>query len=282
MQRVEVPAAGAEDVDHHREAGQQRGVEGRHCDRGPPRLRALQRGRDALQFELAHPEVGAGLEAHLKAARRAPNFAPALRHAGQGGHRACQGQQDLAFDDLGSLPGRVRVDEQAVAGQRGEQLDGHALPRHRSHQHDAQKSIATATGRRMGRLSTFAVSRRRRPVGGSAAASHRRGVAPDRFPPRSAMAALRGPSSVRPAGSARCRVSALRRRPVAEALPHPTGAASRLTAFRLGRPWPAPRGASSVRPAGSARCRVSARSPSSSAGGPWRKRCRIPPARRRA
>ena len=285
MQRVEVPAAGAEDMDHHREAGQQRGVEGRHCDRGPPRLRALQRGRDALQFELAHPEVGAGLEAHLKAARRAPNFAPALRHAGQGGHPCLQGQQDLAFDDLGFAAGPREVDEQAVAGQRGEQLDGHALPRHRSHQHDAQKEH-----RHRDRPANGEAQHVRRPPapaarGGSAAASHRRGVAPDRFPPWSAMAGsprrvIRAPGRFR-ALQGLSTFAALRRRPVAEALPHPTGAASRLTAFRLGRPWPALRGPSSVRPAGSACCRVSARSPPS-AGGPWRKRCRIPPARRRA
>ena len=99
VQRVAVLAPGAEHVDHHREAREQRGVERRHHDPGPARLRALQGGRDALQLELAHLEVGAGLEAHL--------VAPDSRDLAQLSHTRQGG--DPPLQSRGSRARRLRL-----------------------------------------------------------------------------------------------------------------------------------------------------------------------------
>ena len=78
VERVSIFRVAPQDVDRHREARQHRQVERRRADVGAARLRALQGGGDASQLELAHREIGPGLELHLEAPGRAPDLAPGL------------------------------------------------------------------------------------------------------------------------------------------------------------------------------------------------------------
>ncbi len=105
----------------------------------PRGWRALQLRRDALQIEHAYVEIAAGLEPHLEAAARAAYLGPRLLHQRQRRHARLERKQNLALDDLRCAAGPREGDEDAVAGQRGEELDGYAPPGNGPHQHDAQE-----------------------------------------------------------------------------------------------------------------------------------------------
>ena len=130
-------AIGTEQVDVHGETAHGRST--RFRGRDPHRSRAaglfaLYRRGDAAQFQLAHLDVAAGLEAHPKLATGAANVAAGLRHVGHRCHPRLQGQQHLALHHFGFGATTPEAYVQGVALNRRHQFDGDALQGHQAQQ----------------------------------------------------------------------------------------------------------------------------------------------------